>query len=112
MGSTSNSDTNNSIPNTTQQEQSNTDQVTAIKDYSGNYYDLDESTGWETSVSIYGQSFSAITTNSLTGEIIANATGKLKGTSLIDEYGQTIGSVLEHSVSLHFGNTSINCTKK
>jgi hypothetical protein len=112
METPSNSDTNNSVPDTTEQEKSITDQTTVTKDYSGNYNDLDASTGWETTVNISGQSFSAITTNTITGEIIANASGKLEGTNLIDEYGQTIGNVFEHSLALNFGNGSINCLKK
>jgi len=108
----SNSDTNNSVLNATQQEQLNEEPTVILKDYSGNYYDLDESTGWETTVNISGQSFSSVTINSMTGQIIANATGKLEGTNLIDEYGQTIGNVFEHSLSIRFGNGSINCVKR
>lgn len=108
----SNYDNNNGALNTTQQEQSNKEPTTSVKDYSGNYYDLDESTGWETRVSISGQSFSAVTVNPITGEGIANTSGKLEGTNLIDEYGQTIGNVFEHSISINFGNASIDCRKR
>jgi hypothetical protein len=79
--------------------------------YSGVYYDLDQSTGWETTITISGDSFYGKTITP-TGEVIASGSGKVDGNNLIDTYGQNIGSVNNSSLSIKFGTATISCQRR
>lgn len=80
--------------------------------YNGVYHDLDQSTGWETTIRIAGNYFSAVTVSNMTGEIIASTSGELKGSNLIDEYGQSVGSVSNYYASINVGSAHIQCNKQ
>lgn len=75
------------------------------------YYDNDISTGWETTVIISEQSFECQTI-SQTGEIVASGSGIVDGSSLIDSYGQNIGSFSESFVQIKLGAATIYCRRK
>lgn len=97
--------------NTITQSETN-DNAKEAADYTGTYHDLDQSTGWETTVRITGNYFSAVTVSIMTGEIIASTSGELKGSNLIDEYGQSVGSVSNYYASINVGAAHIQCNKQ